>query len=109
MHKIQRNLARHLYTITQHENKSIEAYLSCFVKEEMNVHDLSDAAMMRALMAGLRNSTMLKYMVSTSENAVYPELIIEICHHIEAEKTSNLDASKLSQEVPLGGKHKLDA
>ena len=60
-------------------------------------------------MAGLRNSTMLKYMVSISENVTYPELIIEIRRHIEAEKTSNLKASKLSQEVLLGGKHKLDA
>ncbi len=55
-------------------------------------------------MAGLRNSTMLKYMVSISENATYPELIAEIHHHIEAENTSNLEASKLSQEVLLGGK-----
>ena len=101
VNKIQRKPARHLYTITQSENESTEAYLSHFVKEEMNVRDQSDATSTGALMAGLRYSTMLKYMVSISENATYPELSTEICRHIEAKKTSNLDASKLSQEVLL--------
>ena len=51
---------------------------------------------------------MLKYVVSISENAMYPELIVEIRRHMESKKTSNLGASKLRQEVQLGGKHKLD-
>ena len=63
----------------------------------MNVHDRIDAIESGALMDGLRKSTMLKYMVSISENAAYPELIAKIPRHIEVEKTSNLDASKLSQ------------
>ena len=66
MNRVQRKLARHLYTITQCENESTEAYLNYFMKEEMNVRNQSDAAAMGELMGGLRNSTMLKYMVSIS-------------------------------------------
>ncbi|KAL5575437.1 hypothetical protein UlMin_017136 [Ulmus minor] len=40
----------------------------------------------------------------------YPELINEIRRHIDAEKASNLDASKLSQDILLGGgKRKMDS
>ena len=78
----------------------------------MNVQNRSDVAGSGALMAGLRNSTVLKYLVSVGKpNTVsYPELINEICHHINAEKASNLEASKLSQDVLLeGGKRKLNS
>ena len=69
----------------------------------MNVQDMSDAAASRALMVGLRNSTVLKYLVSIGklDTVSYPELIAEICHHIDAEKASNLEASKLSQDILL--------
>ncbi|KAL5561406.1 hypothetical protein UlMin_031153 [Ulmus minor] len=40
----------------------------------------------------------------------YPELITEIRRHIDAEKASNLDAIKLSQDILLGGgKRKMDS
>ncbi|KAL5571243.1 hypothetical protein UlMin_020840 [Ulmus minor] len=63
-------------------------------------------------MAGLRNSTVLKYLVSIGKPDMvsYPELITEIRRHIDAEKASNLDASKLSQDILLGGgKRKMDS
>ncbi|KAL5557373.1 hypothetical protein UlMin_039609 [Ulmus minor] len=63
-------------------------------------------------MAGLRNSTILKYLVSVGkpDTVSYPELITEIRRHIDAEKASNLDASKLSQDILLGGgKRKMDS
>ena len=71
----------------------------------MNVQDRNDTVANRALMAGLWNSTVLNYLVSVGKpNAVsYPELIAKIRHHIDAEKTSNLEASKLSQDILLGG------
>ena len=78
----------------------------------MNVQDRSDVAASGALMAGLRNSTVLKYLVSVGKpNTVsYPELIDEIRRHINAEKASNLEASKLGQDVLLGGgKRKLNS
>ncbi|KAL5576657.1 hypothetical protein UlMin_018356 [Ulmus minor] len=112
VHKIHRKPARHLYTITQRENETTESYLTRFVKEEMNVQDRSDAAASGALMAGLRNSTVFKYLVSVGkpDTVSYPELITEIRRHIDAEKASNLDASKLSQDILLGGgKRKMDS
>ena len=78
----------------------------------MNVKDRSDATTNRALMARLRNSTVLKYLVSVKkpDTVSYPELINEIRCHIDAEKASNLDASKLSQDILLGGgKRKMDS
>lgn len=60
----------------------------------------------------MRNSTILKYLVSVGklDTVSYPELIAEICHHIEVKKASNLEASKLSQDVLLGGgKRKIDS
>ena len=78
----------------------------------MNVQDRSDAATSGALMVGLRNSTILKYLVSVGKLEIvsYPELITEIRRHIDAEKTSNLEASKLSQDILLrGGKRKMDS
>ncbi|KAL5554142.1 hypothetical protein UlMin_041543 [Ulmus minor] len=98
--------------ISQFANKTTEIYLTRFVKEEMNVQDRSDAAASGALMAGLRNSTVLKYLVSVGkpDTVSYPELITEIRCHIDAEKASNLDASKLSQDILLGGgKRKMDS
>ena len=64
----------------------------------MNVQDRSDAVASGALMARSRNSTVLKYLVSVGKPDIvlYPELINEIRHHIDAEKASNLDASKFS-------------
>ena len=71
----------------------------------MNVQDRSDVAASGALIAGLRNSTVFKYLVFVGKpNTVsYPELIDEICHHINVEKAFNLEASKLSQDTFLGG------
>ncbi|KAL5538453.1 hypothetical protein UlMin_044111 [Ulmus minor] len=63
-------------------------------------------------MARLRNSTVLKNLVSVGkpDTVSYPELITEIRRHIDAEKASNLDASKLSQDILLGGgKRKMDS
>ena len=60
-------------------------------------------------MAGLRSATVLKYMISVKEDISYPELISEVRRHIQAEKTSDLEASKLSQDFLLGGKLKIDS
>ncbi|KAL5547487.1 hypothetical protein UlMin_002718 [Ulmus minor] len=98
--------------ISQFSNETTESYLTRFVKEEMNVQDRSDAAASGALMVGLRNLTVLKYLVSVGkpDTVSYPEIITEIRHHIDAEKASNLDASKLSQDILLGGgKRKMDS
>lgn len=62
-------------------------------------------------MDGLRNSTVLKYLVLVGkpDTVSYPELIAEIHRHIVAEKAF-LEASKLSQDILLeGGKKKLDS
>lgn len=78
----------------------------------MNVQDRSDAAISGTMMAGLRNSTILKYLVSVGkpDTVSYPELINEIRRYIDAEKASNLDVSKLSQDILLsGGKIKMDS
>ncbi|KAL5550025.1 hypothetical protein UlMin_000201 [Ulmus minor] len=48
-------------------------------------------------------------MVSIKEDVSYPELISEVRRHIQAEKTSDLEASKLSQDILLGGKRKIDS
>ncbi|KAL5540826.1 hypothetical protein UlMin_043796 [Ulmus minor] len=100
--------ARHLYTVRQKENESTEAFLNRFVKEEMSVKDRNDSTACGALMAGLRSATVLKYMVSIKEDISYPELISKVRRHIQAEKTSDLEASKLSQDILLGGKRKID-
>ena len=71
----------------------------------MNVQDRSDATVSGTLMVGLRSATILKYLVFVGEIATY-ELITKIPHHIEAKKTSNLEARKLSQDILLRGKHK---
>ncbi|KAL5566572.1 hypothetical protein UlMin_029736 [Ulmus minor] len=108
VNKVQRKPARHLYIVRQKENESTEAFLNRFVKEEMSVKDRNDSTACGALMAGLRSATVLKYMVSIKEDMSYPELISEVRHHIQAEKTSDLEASKLSQDILLGGKRKID-
>ena len=59
-------------------------------------------------MAGLWSAIVLKYIVYMSKKVTYPELIAKICCHIEDEKTSNLKASKLSQDILFGGKYNLD-
>ena len=60
-------------------------------------------------MAGLRSAIVLKYMISIKEDISYPELIIEIHCHTQAKKTSDLKASKLNQDILLGGKHKINS
>lgn len=85
--KVQRKPTRHLYTIRKKENKSTEAFLSRFVKEEMSVKDHNDSTACGVLMAGLRSATVLKYMISIKEDISYPELISEVHRHIQAEKT----------------------
>ncbi|KAL5571130.1 hypothetical protein UlMin_020727 [Ulmus minor] len=47
-------------------------------------------------------------MVSIKEDVSYLELISEVRRHIQAKKTSDLEASKLSQDILLGGKRKID-
>ena len=70
----------------------------------MNVKDKSDAAASGALMVGLRNSTVLKYFLSVGkpDTVSYPELIAEIRRHIDVEKASDLEASKLNEYILLG-------
>ncbi|KAL5565783.1 hypothetical protein UlMin_028947 [Ulmus minor] len=109
VNKVQRKPTRHLYTIIQKDNESTEAFLNRFVKEEMSVKDRNDSTACGALMAGLRSATVLKYMILVKEDISYPELISEVCRHIQAEKTSDLEASKLSQDFLLGGKRKIDS
>ncbi|KAL5577820.1 hypothetical protein UlMin_019519 [Ulmus minor] len=109
VNKVQRKPARHLYTIRQKENESTEAFLNRFVKEKMGVKDRNDSTACGVLLAGLRSATILKYMISIKEDISYPELISEIRRHIQAEKTSDLEASKLSQDILLGGKRKIDS
>ena len=78
----------------------------------MNVQDKSDTAISGALMVRLRNSTILKYLVSVRkpDTVSYPKLIAEIHCHIDAKRASNLEASKLSQDIRFGGgKRKLDS
>ena len=50
--------------------------MNSFVREEMSVKDNNDFIACRALMAGLRSATVLKYMVSVKEDITY-ELIVE--------------------------------
>ncbi|KAL5564860.1 hypothetical protein UlMin_028024 [Ulmus minor] len=97
VNKVQRKPARHLYTVRQKENESTEAFLNRFVKEEMSVKDRNDSTACGALMAGLRSATVLKYMVSIKEDISYLELISEVRRHIQAEKTSDLEATGSSK------------
>ena len=60
--KVHRKLAQFLYIITRWDNE-IEDYLTSFIKEEMNVQDKSVATTSGALMARLKSSTILKYLV----------------------------------------------
>lgn len=48
-------------------------------------------------------------MVSIKEDITYPELIMETQSHIQAKKTFDLEASKISQDILLGGKCKTDS
>ena len=73
----------------------------------MSIKDRNDSSTCGALMAGLRSTTVLKFMISVKEYISYPELITEICRHIQAKKTFDLEASKLSQNILLGGKRKI--
>lgn len=78
----------------------------------MNVQDRSDAVASEALMVGLRNSTFLKYLVlvGKSDTVSCPELIAKIYCHINTKKVSNLEASKLSQDILQGrSKRKMDS
>ncbi|KAL5539242.1 hypothetical protein UlMin_045287 [Ulmus minor] len=75
----------------------------------MSVKDRNDSTACGALMARLRSATVLKYMISVKEDISYPELISKVRCHIQAEKTSDLEASKLSQDFLLGGKRKIDS
>ena len=67
-----------------------------FVREEMIVKDHNDSTTCGVFMAELKSATVLKYMVYVRKYLIYPELIIEIRHHVQAEKTSGLEARKLS-------------
>ncbi|KAL5583362.1 hypothetical protein UlMin_015804 [Ulmus minor] len=75
----------------------------------MSVKDRNDSTACGSLIAGLRSVTVLKYMISVKEDISYPELISEVRCHIQAEKTSDLEVSKLSQDFLLGGKRKIDS
>ncbi|KAL5560216.1 hypothetical protein UlMin_036427 [Ulmus minor] len=63
------------------------------MKEEKGVKDRNDSTTCGALMAGLRSATILKYMISVKEEISYPELISEVRRHIQAKKTSDLEAT----------------
>ena len=109
INKVQRKPAWHLYTVRQKENESTKAFLNRFMKEKMGVKDRNDSTACGALMDELRSATILKYMISIKEDISYPKLISEIRCHIQVEKTSDSEASKLSQDILLGGKCKIDS
>ena len=76
----------------------------------MSVKDRNDSTAYRALMVGLRSTTVLKYMISVKEDISYPKLISEICRYIQAENTYDwLEADKLNQDILLGAKYKTDS
>lgn len=54
-------------------------------------------------MDGLRNSTILKYLVLVGKLDIVSlsKLIIEICCHIDTKKASHLEAIKLNKDVLL--------
>ena len=79
------------------------------MKKEMSAKDCNDSTAYGAFMASLKSTTVLKYIVSVKEDISYLELITKIRCHIQAEKTSDLEASKLSQNILLGGKRKIDS
>ena len=79
------------------------------MKEKMGVKDRNSSTTCGALMVGLRSATVLKYMISIKEDISYPELITEIRCHIQVEKTFDLEASKLSQDILLRGKRKINS
>ena len=79
----------------QKDNESTGAFLNRFVREEMSIKDQNDATTCGALMVGLRNETVLKYMVFIKDNISYPELITKICNYVQVERTSDLEAIKL--------------
>ena len=94
--KVQRKPTRHLYTIKHKDNKNTEAFLKRFVREEMSVKDRNDSTTYRALMARLKNATVLKYfisVISVKDDISYPELITKIRHHVQVERTFDLEAT----------------
>ena len=60
-------------------------------------------------MAGLRNATILKYTISIKNDIYYLELITEIRRHIQVERTFDLEANKLSHDILLEWKCRLDS
>ena len=75
----------------------------------MNVKDRNDSTTCGGLMAGLRGTIFLKYMVSIKKDVSYLELITKVRRHIQANKTSDFEASKLIQDILLGLKRRLDS
>ena len=62
----------------------------------MSIKNRNNSTFYGVLMASFRSTTVLKYMILVKKDIYYPELITEIRRHVQAEKTSNLEASKLS-------------
>ena len=84
MHKVHKKPIHHLNTIFQRENESTEAYLACFVKEEMLVEDQSDTMAQGVLLTRLRNP-MMKCLFLVAKPRSYSALIVEIHQYIDAE------------------------
>ena len=93
---MQRKPVLHLYTIRQKDDENTKAFLNRFVKEEMRVKDQNESITYGTHMAGLRNTTVLKYMILVKDDISYPELFTEIRRHFQVERTSDLEASMLS-------------
>ena len=53
-------------------------------------------------MDALKSMAILKYMVYVKEDITYPKLITKISNHIQVNKTYDLEASKLNQDILLG-------
>ena len=75
----------------------------------MSVKDRNESTTCGALMARLKSTIVLKYMILVKEDISYPKLITKIRCHIQAEKTYDLQTNKLSQDIFLGGKRKIDS
>ena len=60
---MQRKPVRHFYTIRQKDNENTETFLNYFVREEMSVKDQNYSITCGALMDGLKNAIVIKYMI----------------------------------------------
>ncbi|KAL5559578.1 hypothetical protein UlMin_035789 [Ulmus minor] len=98
-HKTKRKPAKYLGTLKQAMHKSIESFLFRFVQETMTIDNLNEATTRTHLMNGLREGTILKYLISMKRPTTYANLTTKIRQHINAEKAVALEVSKLSQDL----------